>query len=185
MGFKPIRDGHGKVVGVEFKPTAKMLRVVLAMNRAENSGLSNEEILKQCGVSERDWAAWHNDYVIHEQDGRGNITATKNLFLSWFQNVLEIKDGEEIQMLRMVGLEKAYAGDPKFWEPLAKTYGVIAKEAPPPQRKTIPFNLRDDATPEELADIRQKLLESQRAVGDAGSAGLSRLTAKRPNRPGT
>lgn len=179
MSFKPIKDGHGRVVGVEFRPTMKMLRVVVEFNKAENCKLPTEEILKSAGVAESEWRNWNNNFIVHEYGPDGELTASKNHFDEWFDSALSIKPGEERQMLREIGMQKALSGDFNFWKELARTYAATTKEEAPRETKAIPFNLPTNATKEQLLEFRQKLLEQQRSVDGSGQPGLARLTSKR------
>lgn len=180
MSFKVIKDGHGRAIGVEFRPTVKMLRLVVAVNRAENCHKSHDQLLKECRIKNCEWERWTNEYVIHEYGKDGEIAASKNYFLEWWENAIEIRSQEERELLRQVGLERALQGDHKFWIEMSKTYGAVSQGLQDTKRKSIPFNLANDATPDQIAEARQKLLESQRALGDGGGTGLARLTARRP-----
>ena len=179
MGFKPVKDGHSRVVGVEFSPSLKMLRVVVEMSKDEHQKKTNEEILKICGVTEKEWRDWWNGYIIHEYGPDGEVTSSKNHFQEWWDSALQIKSGEERALLRQVGMQKALDGNFNFWTEMAKTYGSVTDEPAEPARKTIKFDLPKNATPEQLREARQKLLESHRAVGESGSAGLARIAPKR------
>lgn len=180
MSFKVIKDGHGRAVGVEFRPNLRMLRVVVEMNKAENNMMATEEILEKCNVKESEWIRWQNEYVVHEYGPDKEILASKNHFADWLDSALQIKSGEERQMLREVGMQKALAGEYNYWKDMSRTYGAVSAEPIETQKKAIPFNLPTNATPEQLIELRKKLLEQQRSVGDGAGPGLSRLAAKRP-----
>lgn len=184
MAFKPQKDTHGRTIGYDFSPTTKQLRVVVAMNRDDNQRKSNEDILEECGVTAAEWKAWWNDYVIVNYGPDGEVQSTRNYFQEFWDSALQIKSGEERALLRQVGMQKAVEGDFRFWKEMAQTYGSVTSEPAEPTRKTIKFELPKNATPEQLREARQKLLESQRAVGDGGGAGLARLAPKRSPRPG-
>lgn len=182
MSFKPIIGPNGKtVIGIEFRPTLKMLRTVVEMGLDKNQGKSTEEILEQCGVTESEWKRWWSEgKFLEEKEGR---TVERNYFEEWWDSALQIKSGEEREMLRQVGLQKALDGNFNFWKEMARTYGSVTEEPAEGPKKAIPFNLPTNATPEQLRDARQKLLESHRAVDDSAGSGMARLTAKRPKGP--
>lgn len=179
MGFKPLKDAHGKIIGVEFSPTPKMLRYVIAVNKAENISKSNLEICKELGISEPEFSRWHNDFVIHEFDKDGNVKASKNHFQDWFDEVLEIRSGEEREMLRAVGMKKALEGEYNYWRDMSKTYGAISNDIVEHKHTTIPFSLKENATLDDIKHAKAKLLAQQRSLGDAGGSGMVRLTGKR------
>lgn len=183
MGLKAQKDTHGRIVGYEFVPTNKMLRLVIEYNKESNRGLSNEEILKKCGITEAEHQSWWRDHVIVPMNADGTPGQPRNFFEEWFDNALEIKSGEERQMLMQVGMQKALEGNFNFWDKLARTFGVINPEAVHEKPMTIPFNLKDDLTPEQIADARQKLLAAHRSMGNSGSPGLVRLASKRQKSP--
>jgi hypothetical protein len=181
MAFKPVRDGHGKVVGVEFKPTLKMLRVAVEFNREENANITNLEILKKCGVSEQEWNRWRNEYVVHEYEAdRTTIKSSFNHFEDWFDNAIHVRSKEERELLRLVGMQKALSGDYNFWKDMSRTYGTIHSEMAAPTQAKIPFQLgQDNASIEDLREARDKLLAAHRGVGNQGGTGMARLTTKR------
>lgn len=186
MPMRPVKDAHGRVVSYEFEPSAKMQRVVIEMNKAEKLNLSNEEILKKCKVTQAEWERWWKEYEIVDLDPDGNVRSKTNYFEIWFDDALQIKSGDLREMLLFAGAQRALANDSKahhYWIPLSKTLGVIGEQAPPAKTK-IPFNLRQDATSDELMEARRSLLESHRALGDGGGSGLARLAARRPKGAG-
>lgn len=154
-------------MGVRFEPSVKMLRFVVALNNPENSKFSNSEILEKLSISDKEHAAWWNDFVIHEQDPQGNITNSLNHFEKWFDNALQIRSSEERALLRHVGMTKALEGNFNFFKEMGKTFGAITDEEVDRAPSVIPFTIRGDATPEEIADARQKLLSEVRALEHA------------------
>lgn len=180
MSLKPVKDTHGRVVAVEFKPTMKMLRVVLAFNKAENSGKSNQDIIEACGVNPAEFSSWHNDYIIRDYDKEGNLKSARNYFKEWLDEALEIKSGEERAILRLVGMQKAIGGDFQFWKEMSRTHGAITQETVEHNHHIIPFNLgKDNATIEDLQSAKKKLMDAHRGVGNDGGTGMARLTTKR------
>lgn len=150
-----------------------MLKVALAFSRAENQHESNEAILKKLKISEDEFASWFRIYVVTEQNPDGTVRASRNYFEEWWDEQLQIRSGEEKEMLRAVGMRKALDGHFQFWKELSRTYGTISPEFVEHHHHVIPFNLgHEDATPEALKAARQKLLAAQRTVADRGGVDL-------------
>jgi len=179
VGFESVKDARGRVVGVIFKATLKMHRVVLEFKREENKNLTNAEILKKCNVSEAEYDSWWRNFVVVKQDQDGKVTDSTNYFEIWFDEAMQIKSGIERELLWQTGMFKALNGEFNFWQACAKTVGAISPEQVNHTHTVIPFNLKEGATSEEIADFKRKVLESQRTMDNARGGGMVRLTSKR------
>lgn len=178
--LKALRDSHGRTIGYEFVPSMKMLRVAIEFNKAENADVPTDDILKKCGVSNAEWNRWRNEYVLIEYDENKEPKGSKNFFEEWLEDVLEIKEKEERELLRLIGMQKAVEGNYNFWKDLSRTYGAISAEQVEHKHTILQVKIKADATPAELNELRQKLLASNRgAVGNAKGAGMARLTSKK------
>lgn len=172
--LKPIKDAHSRTVGIEFRPSLKMLKVALAFSRAENLNQSNAEVLKALKITEDEFGSWFRDYVITETNPDGTIKSSKNYFEEWWDEQLQIKSGEEKEMLRAVGMRKALDGHFQFWKELSRTYGTISPEFVEHHHHVVPFNLgHENATPENLKAARTKLMAAQRTLADRDGLDLA------------
>lgn len=183
MGFKPVRNSHGHLTGeFRFVPSAKMYRVAAEFNKDENQGLSNEELLKKCSVSQAEWKRWWTENTVVSENPDGTIN-TRNHFEEFWDSNMQMKSGEERALLKQIGMHKAMEGDFRFWKEMSSTHGAIQDAPLESPKKKIPAKLPDNATREQILDLRQKLLESQRALGDSGGIGLVRTTTRRSKGP--
>lgn len=177
--FKPIKDSHGRTIDVEFLPSNKMFRYVMAMSLEKNASKTNEQVAKELGLRPAEIDSWWRDYTIVIENKDGTNTA-RNYFEEFFDESLQIRSGEEREMLRIVGMKRAMEGNYNYWRDMSRTYGTISAEQVEHKHMIIKFDeLRSDATTAEIEDRRKKLLDAHRAVDREKSGGLVRLSPKK------
>lgn len=158
-----------------------MYRLIVEFNKNEST-VSTPEILKKCNITEAEYDSWFQDFITKEdiRNARGEVIdeIRINHFEKWLDDALNIRPGEEREILRIVGLKHAIDGKFPYFKEMARTYGAISPEAVEHTHKIISFNLGQDSI-DDLRSTKKKLLQAHRSVGSSGGTGMARLTTKR------